>query len=673
MQNEWWTKLAIEIQGFADMGDQQQFYNASKIAYGPQSNSLCPIRSADGSTLINEKTKILERWAEHYQDLLNRSNPTDPMFLNDLPALPVMQELDNIPSRQEVHTAIRSLKNNKASGPDNIPAEILKNGGNAVIECLHKIITEVWQSKCCPQQWKDADIISIYKKKGDRAICGNSWGISLLSTSGKVLTKILLTRILNSIAEQVLPESQCGFRKERSTADMVFVARQLQEKSVEQHQNLYMVFVDLAKAFDTVNRPLLWEALQKFGCPPTFLDVLKALHEGAMVRVSCAGTKSDPFLVGTGVKQGCVIAPLIFNLFLAAVSTITKQQINPDNGVQLSYRLDGNLFNLRRLQAKTKITEEAIYELQYADDTALISSSHEGLQHTINTVAEAYTRSGLAININKTEVLCMYEHPHDPPEFTINQQPLKNVQEFTYLGSVLTDTCDISNEIQRRIGLASAAFGRLSQRVFLNKDLTTNTKVSVYRAICLSILLYGSESWVPYQRHLKKLEAFHVNCLQRILGLKWWHKITHVEVRRRAQIDPLETILTQRQLRWVGHTIRMPENRLPCKVLYGELSLGRRHSGGPRKRFKDHLKTSLKKCNIEPKDIETYATDHQKWRSLCQNGTEQLTTHLNNIAEEKRRRRHAPQQADGNFPCPTCGRVCKSRIGLSSHRRTHQM
>lgn len=88
----------------------------------------------------------------------------------------------------------------------------------------------------------------------------------------------------------------------------------------------------------------------------------------------------------------------------------------------------------------------------------------------------------------------MCEHPHEPTEITINQQPLKNIQEFTYLGSILTDTNDLTSEVQCRIGLASAGFGRLSRRVFLNRDLTITTKVSVYRAVCLSIPLYGSES-----------------------------------------------------------------------------------------------------------------------------------------------------------------------------------
>ena len=98
----------------------------------------------------------------------------------------------------------------------------------------------------------------VYKQKGDRAECGNSCGISLISAAGKVLAIIMLTRLLEQIVDPVMPESQCGFRSGRSTIDMMFVARKLQEKCHEQHQDLCMAFVDLTKAFDTVNRDLLW-------------------------------------------------------------------------------------------------------------------------------------------------------------------------------------------------------------------------------------------------------------------------------------------------------------------------------------------------------------------------------------------------------------------------------
>ncbi|XP_076041850.1 uncharacterized protein LOC143025729 [Oratosquilla oratoria] len=130
---------------------------------------------------------------------------------------------------------------------------------------------------------------------------------------------------------------------------MVFVIRQIQEKCIEQHCNLYMVFIDLTKAFDTINRELLWEVPHRFGCPPKFLNVIKALHDGAMVRVLGDGIRSDAINVCTGVRQGCVIAPVIFNLYLAAVMIAAAQGISPEDGMPLSYRLDGNLFNLRRL------------------------------------------------------------------------------------------------------------------------------------------------------------------------------------------------------------------------------------------------------------------------------------------------------------------------------------
>jgi len=546
--------------------------------------------------------------------------------------------------------------------------------GEAVALCLHSFVVACWNSGCVPQQWKDADLVSIYKKKGDRASCSNSRGISLLSSAGKVLSRIMLLRLIKAVAEEVLPESQCGFRKDRSTVDMIFVLRQVQEKCREQHQDLYMVFIDLTKAFDTVNRPLLWEVLGRFGCPDRFLRVLKALHDGARVRVIGGGGKSDPFEVCTGVRQGCVIAPVIFNLFLAAVMLAAKQRIKPEDCISLTYRLDGNLFNLRRLKAHTRVTQEDILELQYADDAAVTGSTAAGLQRNLNTLDDTYTRAGLLINCGKTEAMDLGRPGTEPAAFSIKDTALKSVPAFTYLGSVLSVTGDITDEVQRRIGLASSSFGRLASRVFLNKDLTIKTKVAVYKAICLSILLYASEAWTPYRRHIRMLEQFHTRCLQRILGLKWWHKVPHAEIRRRADIEPLETLLLQRQLRWAGHVIRMPGNRLPRHMLYGELTKGKRTVGGQHKRFKDNLKANLKKCGIPPQGLETSAADRNRWRQECAAGAARFTASFNQQYEERRRRRHLPTSNTSTFSihiCEECGRTCKSRIGLTSHQRTH--
>ena len=147
-------------------------------------------------------------------------------------------------------------------------------------------------------------------------------------------------------------------------------------------------------------------------------------------------------------------------------------------------------------------------------------------------------------------------------------------ENFTYLGSNLSFSGDLTNEIQRRINLASSAFGCLSKRVFCNQNLTIHTKIVVYDAVVISTILYilyGCETWVPYRRHIRLLESFHIRRLQLILGLRWWHKVTHSEIRSRAGTPTIESMLLHCQLRWLGHVIRMPHSRLPHCVLYGQL------------------------------------------------------------------------------------------------------
>jgi len=189
------------------------------------------------------------------------------------------------------------------------------------------------------------------------------------------------------------------------------------------------------------------------------------------------------------------------------------------------------------------------------------------------------------------------------PLFSVNNVPLTNVEHFTYLGSVLSANCDITHEVQQRIKSASADFGRLSSRVFFNHNLTIDTKVAVHKAMCISILLYGSESWTLYRHHFKALEAYHVRCLQAILGVRWWHKVTHSDLHRRAKVQSMECMVMQRQLRWVGHVIRMSPNRLPRRLLYSELQERRHSRGGQMKRFSDHVKLLLKKCQIPPSQL----------------------------------------------------------------------
>ena len=210
--------------------------------------------------------------------------------------------------------------------------------------------------------------------------------------------------------------------------------------------------------------------------------------------------------------------------------------------------------------------------------------------------------------------------------------------------------------------------------MFGNQGLTIHTKIVVYNAVVISTILYGCETWVPYRRHIRLLETFHIRRLQLILGLRWWHKVTHSEIRSRAGIPTIESMLLHRQLRWLGHVIRMPLSRLPHCVLYNQLGLGRRTVGGQRKRFKDHIKSILKKCNIPFSRLETLASNRATRRSTCAFGMSYFDDEYDRAAALRRRHQHTPVLCpipDSDHQCPLCGRQCLSRIGLLSHRKTH--
>ena len=119
--------------------------------------------------------------------------------------------------------------------------------------------------------------------------------ITLLSIAGKILARVLLNRLVPSIAADHIPESQCGFRAKRSTTDMVFSLRQLQEKCREQNKGLYITFVDLTKAFDTVSRKGLWLIMKRLGCPQKFLNMVNKLHEDQHGQIRLNNDLSEPF------------------------------------------------------------------------------------------------------------------------------------------------------------------------------------------------------------------------------------------------------------------------------------------------------------------------------------------------------------------------------------------
>ena len=146
------------------------------------------------------------------------------------------------------------------------------------------------------------------------------------------------------------------------------------------------------------------------------------------------------------------------------------------------------------------------------------------------------------------------------PVIRIEEVTLKNVEEFTYLGSCISSSGTLDSEISRRVAKASSAFGRLWTRVWHERGILQETKVAVYKAVVLTSLLYGAETWTCYRHHIKKLDQFHLRCLRRLLGIHWEDRVTNQEVLRRAAMPGVEALLIKSQLRWSGHVMQLNDN-----------------------------------------------------------------------------------------------------------------
>ncbi|XP_071508585.1 uncharacterized protein [Diadema antillarum] len=373
MKDSWLSAKADEIQSFTDRNDMKNFYDALKAVYGPKPSGSSPILSADGSTLLTEKKLILERWAEHFNSVLNQPAQINNEAINRLPQVP---------------TSLIPFK-------------------------LTKLYQSMWSKEQLPQEFRDATVVHIYKRKGNRQACDNHRGISLLSIAGKILARVLLNRLLEHLEQGHLPESQCGFRAGRGTSDRIFAARQLQEKCIEQHRDLYTTFVDLTKAFDTLS-------------------------------------------LTNGVKQGCVLAPTLFSMTFSAMLSDVFKDCEPD-GINIRYRSDGKLFNLRRLKVITKVKETVIRDFSFADDCALNANGEDEMQLQMDRFSSDCDNFGLTISTKKTEVMFQPApgSQYHEPQIQVNGQTLQAAKTFTYLGSTLSNCVTIDAELNNRISKAS--------------------------------------------------------------------------------------------------------------------------------------------------------------------------------------------------------------------------
>jgi len=517
---------------------------------GKPRKAMSAVKDKQGNTHTN-KSEVLKCWEEHFNTHLNTSFPHQPTAINEIPEAP--EDAENLPpiSEEEIERAVRKMKFRKAPGIDAITSEALTAGGKPMIEMLHKIFNQIWKNEKTPKDWARMMVTPIHKK-GDKLNPGNYRAISLLSIPGKVFSRILLER-MKKRTERATGESQFGFRPGRGTVDAIFIVRQIIEKAKEHQVPLHFNFVDFKAAFDTVWRKALWKMMLAIGVDPKLVRIIESLYNDTECAVVIDGNLTEWFKVEIGLRQGCLLSPTLFNIFLEFVMKELKD-------------LDENL----------QLQENLSIDIRYADDTTLLSAVFEKLQLTTTQLEQACQKWGMKINGAKCKIIS----PSDQ-QINIDGQEVEHVEEFVFLGSVVPDS---AADIKRRIALASVAFGRLREAIWKKKTISIPIKVRLYKALIEPIATYAAETWTLRAEDTRMLEVFEMRCLRAILGVTRRDRLSNDKIREALKVNnTISDVIRRKRLRWFGHITRRPTKSYVAQAYRQDFNSPRPRGRPPKK------------------------------------------------------------------------------------------
>lgn len=585
--------LAQQAEEAAGKNNLKDLYLTTKKLTGKFRHTQAHIKNPQG-VLLTTKEEQVKRWTEHFRDLLNRQPP---QLKADIPPAPNLLEINcNSPTKTEIRKAIKALRGGKAEGPDGIPAEALKADIETSTNMLHHLIQTIWEKENVPSDWKDGHIVKI-PKKGDLRECKNYRGIMALSTPGKVLNHILLERLQKCVDEK-LRENQAGFRNNRSCGDQIATLRIIIEQSIEWNSSVYVNFIDFEKAFDSVDREILWKLTAHYGIPAKIINIIRSTYQGMRCQVLHEGCISEAFEVLTGVRQGCLLSPF---LFLLCIDWVMKETTsNRRTGIQWS------------------LTEQ-LEDLDFADDLALLAHTHQQMQEKSGKLEETAALLGLKINSSKTKVMRINSKNNTP--ITMDQNSLEDVNSFTYLGSIISVEGGTEDDVQARIGKARTTFNML-RNIWKAKNLSLKTKLQIFNSNVKTTLLYGSESWKTTTTILNKLQTFINRCLRRLLGIYWPNTISNANLWELTKQDTIEIQIRRRKWKWIGHTLRRKKSITKLALTWNPQ--GKRKRGRPRTTWRRTTEQEMKKEGLSWQDLERRAQDRRGWKSfvdgLCSSG-----------------------------------------------------
>ena len=391
------------------------------------------------------------------------------------------EKQDEAPTRKEIAEAVESLKLFKAAGPGEIMAEVLQAGGTAVVDWMHRIIQKVWRTERVVEEWRMSTIVPLLKK-GDVEVCDNYRGISLLSIPSKVLAKVLYRRIEEKVEPQ-LHEAQCGFRKGRGCVDQIFNLRECMSASRQKGKPLYVCFIDLRKAYDSVNRELLWQAMKTYGISGKIVRIVTSLYENTRAKVRVNGVLSECLLLKTGVKQGCVLSPLLFNIFIDWVVRRVLKSMG-DSGIEIRYSKKKKELHVKE---KDRTARTLVNMLMYADDMAVMDSECGNVTRFLVELDEQLCRVGMMMNVKKTKMMVLDGKIEEP--IMIRGEKIEEENNFTYLGVSMRPEPSSGAEVAIRIAKAVKVFRALYHPLW-KRRVSVETKIGISGGGVASVVVW---------------------------------------------------------------------------------------------------------------------------------------------------------------------------------------
>ena len=524
-KEKWLKQQCEEIEEYQKKHDSFNTHKKIKeMTYTYRKRKPGILKDTSGKLILDTNQK-LKKWTEYINELFG-DDRTEHMEIEvgDNEVLKIL--------KTEIKTAIKNSKNGKAMGPDQIPVETLKCMNDETLEILLDLFNQVYKTGHIPEQWLLSTFCAIPKATNAKDCCDYRT-ISLISHTLKVFLKVIHGRISRKLEEEI-DESQFGFRNGLGTREALFALNVLAQRCMDMNIDIHVCYVDFEKAFDKVRHEKLVQILQAKNIDKGDLRIITNLYWNQRAQIIVDNEKSSEMNIKRGVRQGCVMSPLLFNVY--SESIFEEALLSENEGIIINGKVINNI--------------------RFADDTVIIASSAEELQRLLSRTSTFCEQYGLKMNVKKTKYMIITKGTDIQANINLLGRQIERVQKYKYLGTWITENNEQTTEIRTRIETARNAFVKL-KTILCSRDLTMELRVRTLRCYVFSILYYGLESWTLKQEHINKLQAFEMWCYRRMLRISWMERKTNIEILQEIgkEYEVINTIKA-RKLQYLGHIMR---------------------------------------------------------------------------------------------------------------------